>query len=174
MKYTSRLHLSKPESTDDVNVSVLSDNFQTIDDNINVTVCTSSTRPSQPFNGQQILESNTGLMYVYDQTLADWRQTSGITVNGQTGPVQFRYGDTVGLTNGTGDIASSPGFTTLLAFFAWNNDASARGPLIIGNNRLAWPTVNQFVNVRCYDGANNGGTVNNLAVRFAWLAIGIP
>jgi len=76
--YTSRLGLRKPASTDDVTVDAdLGANFDAIDSAVSFTSCTSTTRPSVPFRGQGIYESDTGRAYVHNGTTpasAGWRQ----------------------------------------------------------------------------------------------------
>ncbi|WP_328494097.1 hypothetical protein OHS59_16180 [Streptomyces sp. NBC_00414] len=64
---TSRLALYKPDGADDINVGTdLNANYDKIDLNSNFRVCTSSTRPSSPFTGLSIFETNTGAAYVWD------------------------------------------------------------------------------------------------------------
>lgn len=48
-------------------------------------VCTSTTRPSNPFEGQMIYETNTDLTYIYGGTA--WQQVSGGTAVGNSGLV---------------------------------------------------------------------------------------
>jgi len=68
--FTSRLGLRKPVDADDVNVNTdLGVNFDKIDTVISFTTCTSTTRPSTPFTGQGIWETDTGLMLVSNGTL---------------------------------------------------------------------------------------------------------
>jgi len=68
MDNTPRLGLNKPNpdpvTGDFVDVTKLNENFDKIDSAINTTVCTAATRPATPFNGQVILETDTGRMYV--------------------------------------------------------------------------------------------------------------
>lgn len=69
MDFTTRLALSKPDpdpvTGDDVDVQVLNDNFDALDAVVSFTVCTSTARPSAPFAGQAILETDTGNLYVW-------------------------------------------------------------------------------------------------------------
>jgi hypothetical protein len=58
---TTRLALYKPNAADDINVDTdLNGNLDSIDLNMNYRVCTSSTRPSSPYVGQSIYETDTG------------------------------------------------------------------------------------------------------------------
>lgn len=76
MNLTPRLQLQKPngdpETGDFLDIDVLNANMDQIDGVISFTVCTSSTRPGTPFQGQGIIEADTGRAYIYvDST---WRQ----------------------------------------------------------------------------------------------------
>lgn len=68
MDNTSRLGLNKPDpdpiTGDPVDISKLNDNFDKIDAAINATLCTSTTRPASPFQGQIILETDTNRLYI--------------------------------------------------------------------------------------------------------------
>lgn len=69
MDYTTRLGLSKPdpdpETGDFVDIQELNDNADKIDAGISFTVCLSTSRPAVPFQGQAILETDTGSTYVW-------------------------------------------------------------------------------------------------------------
>lgn len=69
MDFTTRLGLQKPDpdpvTGDFVDVQVLNDNSDAIDGVISFTICTNPTRPSPPFAGQAILETDTGDAYVW-------------------------------------------------------------------------------------------------------------
>lgn len=83
---TARLGLTKPASTDTVDISVLDTNLDQIDLKMCSQVCTSGTRPSSPFQGQLIYEADTGLVRVY--TGAAWVSVpaSGVAVTSSTRP----------------------------------------------------------------------------------------
>lgn len=76
MNTTTRLLLQKPNSDpttgDFVDVDVLNINADKIDAAISATVCTSATRPASPFQGQIILETDTGWVFVRSGT--NWLQ----------------------------------------------------------------------------------------------------
>lgn len=64
---TARLRLRKP-TRDDL-ISVLQDldgNYDAIDAAMGATICTSTTRPSQPYAGQLIYETDTGFEYIWN------------------------------------------------------------------------------------------------------------
>jgi hypothetical protein len=48
-------------------------------------VCTSSTRPASPYEGQQIYETDTDLIYIYNGS--SWQQIAGSTAAGNSGLV---------------------------------------------------------------------------------------
>lgn len=66
---TPRLLLQKPNpdpvTGDVVDIAVLNANFDKLDSVVSATPCTSSTHPPTPFQGQIILETDTGRMYVW-------------------------------------------------------------------------------------------------------------
>jgi hypothetical protein len=67
--FTTRLGLRKPAGTDNINVSTDIDaDYDLIDANVGTTVCTSSTRPSSPFSGQTIFETDTKRFLVWTGT----------------------------------------------------------------------------------------------------------
>lgn len=89
---TTRLGLRKPAGTDLVNVSAdLDANYDLIDAVVGFTNCTSTTRPSSPFTGQGIRESDTGAALVSNGSSpasASWSGligTGGFTTVGPTG-----------------------------------------------------------------------------------------
>lgn len=77
---TTRLGLRKPAGSDTVSVTTdLDANYDKIDTAISMTVCTSSTRPSTPFQGQEIYETDTHNNLVYNGTTpasAGWQHQS--------------------------------------------------------------------------------------------------
>lgn len=63
---TTNLKLRKPEITDIEVVEIdVANNFSIIDARIGFVICTSTSRPADPFPGLKILESDTGLPYIY-------------------------------------------------------------------------------------------------------------
>lgn len=71
---TTRLALTKPASSETVDVTILNGDFDKIDNAVGATVCTSTTRPSAPFTGQ--------LAYTTDGTphLIIWNGTAWVTI----------------------------------------------------------------------------------------------
>lgn len=69
MDFTTRLGLNKPNpdpvTGDYVDVEKLNENSDRIDGAISFTVCTSTGRPAVPFQGQAILETDTGKTWVW-------------------------------------------------------------------------------------------------------------
>lgn len=72
---TTRLGLIKPDLTDNVDVTDLNNNADDIDAAIGFTVVTSTTRPSTPWSGQPIFETDTGNSYVWDGS--SWQAAGG-------------------------------------------------------------------------------------------------
>lgn len=66
---TTKLGLFKPDpdpvTGDDVDVDDINDNSDKIDAAAGFTICTSATRPSTPFDGQPIYETDTNLFYAW-------------------------------------------------------------------------------------------------------------
>jgi hypothetical protein len=74
---TTRLGLVKPDpgTGEPVNVAAqINASMDKIDAAVGATICTSTTRPSPPFNGQIIVETDTKRVYVYHQTTTTWLQ----------------------------------------------------------------------------------------------------
>lgn len=64
------ISLPTPGSAEPFTVTAFNDMIESLDAAVSVTVCTSSTRPGSPFEGQAIFETDTSLSYVYDGS--DW------------------------------------------------------------------------------------------------------
>jgi Chaperone of endosialidase len=87
VQYTSKLSLYKPgggltgtNTPDEVaDIDKLNYNFDVIDARMGVTICTSASRPSAPYAGQSIYESNTGLSYTWDGF--GWRKVTAVIVS---------------------------------------------------------------------------------------------
>jgi hypothetical protein len=70
--YTSKLALAKPRGgssgstpAEQVDIDVLNGNFDKLDAASGDTICTSTTRPAAPYDGQQIFETDTRRSLVY-------------------------------------------------------------------------------------------------------------
>lgn len=63
---TSRLGLTKPATTDPVDIAQLNANADKLDAAVGIFVCTSATRPSTPWNGLTIYETDTKDTLVYN------------------------------------------------------------------------------------------------------------
>ena len=77
---TTKLALTKPDGTDLVDIAVLNANADKIDAASGATICTSSTRPASPFNGQVIFETDTLNALVYRLSTTSWNILGGSTV----------------------------------------------------------------------------------------------
>lgn len=62
---TSRLGFVQPEGGENVDIGMINNNFDIADDHPGYFICTSTTRPNAPFNGQHIYETDTGRSWVY-------------------------------------------------------------------------------------------------------------
>lgn len=62
--FTTKLGLEKPNpGSEQFSRTVINTNWQKIDDAMGVIICTSATRPSTPWNGMRIFETDTELYY---------------------------------------------------------------------------------------------------------------
>ena len=78
---TTRLGLTKPDGTDLVDIAVLNTNANKIDAAAGAFVCTSTTRPSTPYAGQIIYETDTDQSFVWDSATSTWNTLApGATV----------------------------------------------------------------------------------------------
>jgi hypothetical protein len=72
---TTKLGLIKPDFVDVVDVADLNTNADDIDAAVGFAIVTSSTRPSSPWAGQAIFETDTGLSFSWDGD--SWEAISG-------------------------------------------------------------------------------------------------
>lgn len=70
---TTKLGLSKPAGTDAVDIAVLNANSDKIDNASGTFICTSTTRPSTPYNGQTIYETDTESIQIYLAASSTWK-----------------------------------------------------------------------------------------------------
>lgn len=113
MDTTPRLLLQKPDpdpvTGDFVDVSVLNANADKIDASISFTPCLSTARPSLPFAGQGILETDTGKAYVWGGSawvpllVADSVGRVGIGVSPSTSALRMLRVQATG-SNGAGSM----------------------------------------------------------------------
>lgn len=72
---TTKLGLIKPDYVDVVDIADLNTNMDDIDAAVGSTIVTSTTRPSTPFAGQVIFETDTELSFVWDGS--SWKPSGG-------------------------------------------------------------------------------------------------
>lgn len=77
---TSKLALSKPDTTDAVDIAVLNANSDKLDSAVGMFICTSTTRPSTPFNGQTIYETDTKNQRIWITATSSWDQFAGTPI----------------------------------------------------------------------------------------------
>jgi hypothetical protein len=112
--------------TDNVDVADLNTNADDIDAAVGMTICTSTTRPSSPWDGQSIHETDTDNSFVWNGTA--WKTAGGggsgaggaILLNGNEITSNYTFpSDTNGVSAGPVTIAS--GVTvTVGATSAWS------------------------------------------------------
>lgn len=78
---TTRLALTKPASSDPVDIAVLNANADKIDAAVGSKVVTSSTRPGSPFDGQTIFETDTNKIMIYRASSVSWVEQVVETAN---------------------------------------------------------------------------------------------
>lgn len=105
---TAKLGLTLTDNADAWSDDVWNANFQAIDDKFGMVICTSATRPSTPYVGQMIYETDTRFVYIRNSTNTSWQNYANvpmvatvgalpaISYNGQlvfvtTGNVMYRY-----------------------------------------------------------------------------------
>ena len=108
---SSRLKLLKPQGGDYLSADTLAGNFETLDKNAGAFVCTSTTRPAQPYEGQLILETDTGRTLV--RSGGDWVTPFPVRRSGTSSSVTLTTSpQVVNKIGGSGDL--TPAGTYLL------------------------------------------------------------
>lgn len=77
---TTNIQLVKPDPEELYDIGVHNSNYDKIDDNTGITICTSSTRPPSPRPRRAIFETDTNLGYVWDGS--EWVQISTVSLVG--------------------------------------------------------------------------------------------
>ena len=78
---TTRLGLTKPDYSDNVDIDDINDNMDDLDAVVGAKPVTSSTRPASPYDGQFIYETDTQAAYVRDNSIPDWVAVGGAGSN---------------------------------------------------------------------------------------------
>lgn len=87
---TTKLGLTKPNpGSEQFSRTLYNNNLQKIDDAIGSVFCTSSTRPSTPWDGMRIYETDTGLFY--NRIAGAWVLERALTLATATRPVTGLY-----------------------------------------------------------------------------------
>lgn len=138
MDFTSRLALNKPNpdpvTGDIVDITKLNENADKIDGAISATVCTSSTRPATPFQGQIIAETDTNKLYVRIGTT--WFRV-------------FSENASVALTT-NGEINVTRAAATDTAYYAIANGDTVGRLLIRADGQINWGPGNGSRDVNLY------------------------
>lgn len=119
-------------------------------------VCTSTTRPTGPYEGQMIYETDTDLTYVYNGS--SWQQVSGGTAVGNSGLVTIASGTA---TAGTLIIAGAFSSTYDSYRLVINASGSSSGE-ISAQFRVGTTTSNNSYNWALW-GSLDSGTASNYA-----------
>lgn len=69
----------------------LANNFQKIDDFFGTVICTSVTRPSSPYAGQEIYETDTRMRYIRNAANSAWVMTDRVPSVAATGDIAVPY-----------------------------------------------------------------------------------
>ena len=143
---TSKLALNKPDTTDLVDIAVLNQNADKLDAAAGATICTSSTRPTSPFNGQVIFETNTNSTLVYKASTSSWVILGGVVActsstrpaNPYEGQQIFETDTKKLLTYVSGTWEATVNLTTLSSFATVANAAArdALYPSPVQGNRV--------------------------------------
>lgn len=157
MDFTSRLQLKKPLIGEDALVSDLNENFDKLDAQAaGPKICTSVTRPGTPYQGQQILETDTNNFLYWNGTR--WASISGPSTG--SGPIGGGS-----LSTAWTDIPSGPdllikntGEYSILARVEWDISVPAGASILLSANfwldGVPWePSESQVVT------ASGGGTL---------------
>lgn len=107
---TTRLKLIKPAGGELIKVSDLNTNFDTLDNSPGIYICTSTTRPAAPFEGQRIYETDTkvtrvriGSNWVWMGSAEDWvaaeawKAELAAGTNGRYARVRFIANDVIAI-----------------------------------------------------------------------------
>lgn len=106
---TARLGLVKPATSGEVvDISIINDNMDDLDAAVGFTVCTSGTRPSTPYTGQQIHETDTDNRYYWSGSY--WRGIGVLTCTSGARPANQRAGQVIFETD-TGRVLTYDGTT---------------------------------------------------------------
>jgi hypothetical protein len=106
-------------------------------------VCTSTTRPSSPFEGQVIYETDTDLTYMYSGSA--WTQVSGSTAVGNSGLV-YVTSQTVGSAVSTQVVSSC------------FNSTYDSYRVVISNVTMSSTASNNYLYAKMHDGTNPAST----------------
>lgn len=109
---TTKLALIKPDYADNVDVADLNSNADAIDAAVGSTIVTSTTRPTSPFAGQVIFETDTEDSFVWDGT--SWKPAGGGAGAGAGGAILLNLNQiTANYTFDTGYNGVSAGPVTI-------------------------------------------------------------
>jgi hypothetical protein len=164
---TARLGLSKPDVNDVYNVGVPNANADLLDNQVGFLAATSLTRPSAPYNGQSIRETDTGKYYV---------SNGSAPASGSWTQIYAAGADITHIGNftlsGTGSNLTVAGSASIARGLTSTTDgslaAATLGSSADGTATLGVLVVNPFsANKRAIDVRLAGDSVSRFRVEFA-------
>lgn len=135
-------------------------------------VCTSTTRPTTPYEGQTIYETNTDLTYIYNGSA--WQQVSGGTAVGNSGLV---YVTSVTVSSSTASVSVDNCFTSAYTNYriVINNINLLPNPCdLVLRARISGADYGGAVQYWAYQGLNqSNGAFNSNAAANTFVYLGI-
>lgn len=177
MTTTPRLGMTHIEGTDTIAGASAATAFQgkvndawnRIDDQIGAVVCTSSTRPSVPYAGQVIFETDTRFMYVRNSTNTAWTLVNtGIPIFADTASVSAPFTNMIIYSIAEGGLRRWTGGAWVL--FSSNSrkiyksvtQSVSNSSALVADNVFSWSlaTSSAYALEGClfYDGSGDNGT----------------
>jgi hypothetical protein len=149
---TTRLGLTKPANSENIDIAIINTNMDNIDGKINFSPVTSATRPAAPFSGQSIRETDTGRTYVHAGTVpasAGWIQIPNVAANFDLGSsVVINWGADTNIyrsaanTLKTDDALVVVGAVTASAALTVGTNLTVSGSAAITGNTTVGGTLN--------------------------------
>ncbi len=185
---SDKLELTIPEGPDLLSRAIIANNFQTIDDKFGTVICTSGTRPSTPFPGQVIYETDTRFVYIRNAANTSWSMIANIPSVTIPSVIASPYAGQVVFVTGDNEFYRYTGSAwTLFSMFSKsaNNtvstqestastsytDLSTSGPAVtlasVGNQALVTVRTQVFGSTATFITGHMGFTVSGATSRAA-------
>lgn len=137
---TSRLGLTKDDNNELYSVERVNANADKVDANIGIIVCTSSTRPSTPYNGMHIYETDTGLHGLWRSDLSSWVVPRASILATSVRP-------TIGIYEGFQIYRTDRDWIEIYDGAAWRVHGNASVSSVANLSQVTDPLLNQQVRV---------------------------